>query len=36
MSQKVAIKKALEKNTIIQGPHGTGKSQTISNLIINN
>ncbi|AHF57736.1 AAA domain-containing protein [Spiroplasma eriocheiris] len=36
ISQKVAIKKALEKNTIIQGPPGTGKSQTISNLIINN
>lgn len=36
ISQKVAIKKALEKNTIIQGPPGTGKSQTISNLIVNN
>ncbi len=36
ISQKVAIKKALEKNTIIQEPPGTGKSQTISNLIVNN
>ncbi|MGL5268797.1 MAG: AAA domain-containing protein [Spiroplasma sp.] len=34
-SQKVAILKSLKQNTVIKGPPGTGKSQTIVNLIIN-
>lgn len=34
-SQKTAILKALKQSTVIKGPPGTGKSQTIVNLIIN-
>ncbi|WP_368486159.1 AAA domain-containing protein [Spiroplasma sp. DGKH1] len=33
--QKLAIKKAMNSNLIIEGPPGTGKSQTITNLIVN-
>lgn len=34
-SQRVVIKKALENNIVIEGPPGTGKSQTIVNIIVN-
>lgn len=34
-SQRVVIKKALESNIVIEGPPGTGKSQTIVNIIVN-
>ncbi|WHQ36901.1 AAA domain-containing protein [Spiroplasma sp. SV19] len=34
-SQKLAISSALKKNLVINGPPGTGKSQTIVNLLIN-
>lgn len=34
-SQRVVIKKALEGNLVVEGPPGTGKSQTIVNIIVN-
>lgn len=34
-SQKNVLKEALDKNLVIEGPPGTGKSQTIVNIIIN-